>query len=31
MVQDTTSREAGASVGLIVRPEDIHIMKLMEA
>lgn len=31
MVQDTTSREAGSSVGLIVRPEDIHIMKLMEA
>ena len=31
MIQDTSSREAGDQVGLIVRPEDIHIMKKMEA
>jgi len=31
MIQDTAFREVGTQVGLIVRPEDIHIMKCMEA
>jgi len=31
MIQDTAFREVGPQAGLIVRPEDIHIMKCMEA
>ena len=31
MIQDTTQKTESSRVGLIIRPEDIHIMKKMEA